>query len=373
MTPEKTLMGEVNADRGSKRRDPALDTFKGILIALVVFGHAFYGYRSIEPVGMLVQTIYVFHMPAFIFVSGYFSKVEGNVVRGVAQLAVTYILFNSALMWFCLTVLGTKPSMLTPYYSTWYLLALIWWRLSLPFLFRFRPVLVVSVVVALAVGFSADIDNRLALARTIAFYPFFIAGFLFSQRVNASAEHRRRVPQLAGIIVLVAGIALCAWCVDALNITMNDELMVAYKGNLANDLVRRIALMACAAIVIAGLWTAMPRRPVPLLTTWGRNSLTIYFFHRFVSLGVLQLLPAASFSAVTVAVAIATSVLVLVVFSSNRVNRIYRSVLAKICAQFERGTQDGGEARFKRGGQVLLGLLIAMWIVAMVIRGMMLS
>lgn len=355
----------------AKKREPAFDTFKGILIVLVVFGHAFFGYTDVEPVRMVVQTIYVFHMPAFVFVSGYFSRAEGNTAPGIIQLAISYILFNSAMMWFCLGVFGMRPMMLTPYYSTWYLLALIWWRLSLPFLSRCRYILVASVVVAVAVGFSDDIGNQFALARTFAFYPFFIAGYLFRQHMKRSTRRSVRVPQLVGIVILVAGVLLSALCVETLHITMNDECMFAYAGDLSDDAVRRIALMACAAITIVGLWIAMPKGEIPLLTLWGRNSLTIYLFHRFVSFGMLAAFPAESFSGVVVAGAVLSSVLVLFIFGSDKANTIYRQVLVKIYSQFARGGANEGSRRYGAGALVLMIALIAMWVIAMLVRATM--
>lgn len=53
-------------------REIKLDNFKGILIFLVVLGHIVG--VSKEGVENIVNYIYSFHMPAFVFISGYFSK-----------------------------------------------------------------------------------------------------------------------------------------------------------------------------------------------------------------------------------------------------------------------------------------------------------
>ena len=69
----------------NKNRDFSIDFLKGILIILVVFGHSIqylYYTRSAEfwtdPV---FKAIYMFHMPAFIAVSGYLAgrKIDGTV------------------------------------------------------------------------------------------------------------------------------------------------------------------------------------------------------------------------------------------------------------------------------------------------------
>ncbi len=72
-----------------KRRDYLYDNYKAFLIFLVVIGH------FIEPAYMnnnflytLKWFIFAFHMPAFIFISGYFSKRELPLKDLVCKLAV---------------------------------------------------------------------------------------------------------------------------------------------------------------------------------------------------------------------------------------------------------------------------------------------
>lgn len=45
-----------------------------MLILLVVFAHCLYELRNKEINEFVLEYIYFFHMPAFVFVSGYFSK-----------------------------------------------------------------------------------------------------------------------------------------------------------------------------------------------------------------------------------------------------------------------------------------------------------
>lgn len=47
------------------------DNAKGILIFLVLIGHFIMTYRPLKPI---FDSIYLFHMPAFLFISGLFSK-----------------------------------------------------------------------------------------------------------------------------------------------------------------------------------------------------------------------------------------------------------------------------------------------------------
>ena len=55
-----------------KTRDAKIDNLKGILIFLVVFGHLLELVITKGHAKYIYELIYSFHMPFFIFLSGYF-------------------------------------------------------------------------------------------------------------------------------------------------------------------------------------------------------------------------------------------------------------------------------------------------------------
>lgn len=59
-----------------KERDYLFDNIKGLLIFLVVFGHliSYSSFKKIHSIDFIYLSIYIFHMPIFVFISGYFSK-----------------------------------------------------------------------------------------------------------------------------------------------------------------------------------------------------------------------------------------------------------------------------------------------------------
>ena len=63
------------------KRSPYWDNIKGFLLLLVVFAHCLYNLREDPLNALVVKSIYYFHMPAFVFVSGYFSKTIVPAVR----------------------------------------------------------------------------------------------------------------------------------------------------------------------------------------------------------------------------------------------------------------------------------------------------
>ena len=58
----------------TKERDYFFDNLKAVLIFLVVLGHFLLPIHGRNYLVVVKRLIYVFHMPLFVFVSGYFAK-----------------------------------------------------------------------------------------------------------------------------------------------------------------------------------------------------------------------------------------------------------------------------------------------------------
>ncbi|MCD8133214.1 MAG: acyltransferase family protein [Clostridiales bacterium] len=60
----------------NKERNDHFDNIKAVLIFLVVLGHVFRNLGANGDEYLVYKIIYSFHMPAFLFVSGYFMKYD---------------------------------------------------------------------------------------------------------------------------------------------------------------------------------------------------------------------------------------------------------------------------------------------------------
>ena len=82
-----------------KQRSSYWDNMKGLLILLVVFAHFLDAWiQKFSVVRLVYSTIYVFHMPAFVFISGYFGKSEkSRGFQSILKLVLLYFIFNSAM------------------------------------------------------------------------------------------------------------------------------------------------------------------------------------------------------------------------------------------------------------------------------------
>lgn len=82
-----------------KERNYLFDNLKFFLIVLVVFGHSLEEISLEHNYAIIRAWIYSFHMPAFVFISGYFSKCVrrgGESARKtIINCAIPYFIFNT--------------------------------------------------------------------------------------------------------------------------------------------------------------------------------------------------------------------------------------------------------------------------------------
>ena len=169
----------------TKTRVAKWDNVKFILILLVVIGHflkSFLGNN--EPIGQGVSLyIYFFHMPAFIFISGIFSKncVDGKKFRGVFTFLVLFLVCRLT-NWYANYL--NEDALTFEFFDisdiSWYALAVaIYYAITME-LKRINHVYVLIFMIFFGcfIGYASDINNFLGLSRIIAFYPFFFIGYL---------------------------------------------------------------------------------------------------------------------------------------------------------------------------------------------------
>lgn len=188
----------------AKQRDYLFDNYKVLLILLVVIGHFIEPcYKNNEFLYSLKWIIVSFHMPAFIFISGYFSKRElplGTIIR---KLAVPYVAYEIIYYFLYVGILHkeTELYLLYPKFSLWYLLALFIWRAVTPYVKRIPHHLILSVIAGLLIGCSNMQDNFLSLPRVVFFYPFFLAGIYFKREyITTFCDRNIRILALAAVI-----------------------------------------------------------------------------------------------------------------------------------------------------------------------------
>ena len=261
-----------------------IDNFKVLLIFLVVFNHiiAFNLVKVDTVVRYVWYAITIFHMPAFIFVSGYLSKKPQNVLKNFKNLLIPYILGYS-LTWYSQIWLGRSVDyeILRPTGTVmWYILALFIYRLTIEALGKIRFIVPLSIIIALWAGTRPEFTTFLSASRIVVFFPFFVAGYLWK------SEYITAVRKFKGKWVLVPISGVLLWAIP--NYMISNEMGVAiFRGNHGYKLcgltdpegiVIRLLMYLVSFILIYTFLALLPDIKLPL-TYVGRHTMGIYFFH----------------------------------------------------------------------------------------------
>lgn len=168
----------------NKQRDYLFDNYKVLLIFLVVVGHFIEPcYKNNDFLYAIKWLIVSFHMPAFIFISGYFSKRELPLTTLFVKLGIPYLAYE--IIYYLLYVLildkQTHLAFMYPKFSLWYLMALFFWRVITPYVKKIPYNIPLAIIAGLMIGLSDMKDNFLSIPRILVFYPFFLAGIYFKR------------------------------------------------------------------------------------------------------------------------------------------------------------------------------------------------
>lgn len=298
--------------QNAKRRSVYWDNIKGLLMLLTVFAHILYQLQgNSSAVNNIVDYIYMFHMPAFVFVCGYFGKSEhSRSFEAIVRLLFLYFIFNS-IMGF---IYGFD-SLLKPMYSYWFLIALVAWRMTAHRIAEFKEIQLILFVIALFAGFFDSIDNTFAVSRIIGFYPFYMAGYLLTNEKSEALEeksYRKRALIGSGTALITALIAFISYKF----FDFSDNAFQMFPYNESIDVFGRIVLYIIAAMAIFTLRSISPCKKIPLLTMFGRNSLWIFLLHRPFTLIISDIIGELNTAAVII-VSVASSILICIAFGND--------------------------------------------------------
>lgn len=165
-----------------KQRDYLFDNYKVLLMVFVVTSHFIdLCYRNIPFLYELKWFIVAFHMPAFIFITGYFSKKTCSFQKLVQKFLIPYIVYEILYYLLYTLVLGKEAELEIAYpkFSLWYILAVFIWKLLAPLIVKIPGHMIMSVTSGLLMGLSDMTDNLWSIPRIVVFFPFFLAGLHF--------------------------------------------------------------------------------------------------------------------------------------------------------------------------------------------------
>lgn len=282
-------MGEIK----QAGRSAYFDNFRFILIFLVVAGHFLLPLDKTRFSNNIFYLIYTFHMPCFIFVSGYFSThvVQNGKFRAdkLIQIVWLYILFK-ILTHFTEGLIDGHIGLYIDFFeesgAPWYLLALALWYLTIPFIRELDPRVVMtgSIIISLLSGYEHSVNSILALDRTLAFAPFFYAGYYMNgKKFNINFHNGHRFLLLIPAFITAAVLFLCTYdllmpyshIVYGINYFRLGPELYPYGGLI------RFAWYIITVLLSLGLMAIVPKKRT-IFTAIGSRTLQIYILHRLI-------------------------------------------------------------------------------------------
>jgi fucose 4-O-acetylase-like acetyltransferase len=276
--------GEPPAPPATKRRNEGLDVIKAVLMMMVVFAHLVEHFSADDPYYRAwYSALSSFGLPLFVLVSG---MVAGPLLSDAdyRKLFSRLLLPLICLQPFYLTLIqliqgDAVRHLLDPQWMLWFLLSLCSWRLMLPLFLRIPAALPVAVGITLAAGYAAYIGPDLSLSRTLYFFPFFLAGYLWRQKILDLVARARL---LWGSVFVALMVGTVVWSLHGLP----QAVFYGSEGyNLtavwsAYPALGRLVLMLMGTLGLLSFMAIMPRKS-PWLARIGRRTLTIFVLHGF--------------------------------------------------------------------------------------------
>ncbi|MBE7345342.1 acyltransferase family protein [Staphylococcus epidermidis] len=278
-----------------KDRDYFFDNARAILIFLVVLGHLLQPYTSEDKfLQALYLLIYSFHMPTFLFISGYFAKNldKPNYLEKIAKkLLLPYVIFFvffSLYYYFTGKEDAIQLDPFNPVFALWFLLTLFFFHVVLVIVRRYNPyiVLFISVLVSVLAGFSGNIDSYMSISRTIVFFPIFFIGHLVTQSHTEKLRNKKWIP--ISIIILIT--FFIGYTIHPINgdwlLGSTPYTSLESNGEDVYSPLKRLLLYVIILLTMCAFLNLMPQTK-RIYTYIGQRTMFVYLLHGIV-IGVIR-------------------------------------------------------------------------------------
>ena len=275
------------------------DNAKFFLIISVILGHLLQNNGMLDRVSVgIFDTIFMYAMPAFVFISGVFSPPKSyynirekltNVKFFLSELGLveTMIIFSLIMKLPVLIESGMSLyEILLPGYTLWYLLALVWWRLFVYLLpqnfIKHKHILIIfSVLISLFSGYSIR-GELIALPRTLFFLPYFVVGFCVSDKREQIVSTLKRIPIIVALLIIVCVLILNI-CVGYNQLPFNTGNVPYYKWEMGifDALLWRLIFTVLCIIVSVSVLRIIPSKQT-FISEFGAKTIVLYVYHAII-------------------------------------------------------------------------------------------
>lgn len=269
-------------------RSAKWDNLKFILIFLVVFGH-FLQSLTLGDLGKSVLLfIYSFHMPAFVFVSGMFSKGVIREKKYYKVMGFLYLFIIIKLVRF-LSYLLLQGEVSFPFVEiadvSWYAWAVFIFYVITMCIAKFdlKKVFIYSIIVSCLCGYSSEIGINFSLSRIVTFYPYFLAGFCMDGDKIQNFVQKKKV-SILGMIFMVL---MCICFLYIVDVNEYSVYISLFKGSESYETLNEYAMYGglfrlcwyvfSFALIFAAI-TLTPSRK-HFFTNIGCRTISVYALH----------------------------------------------------------------------------------------------
>lgn len=272
-------------------RDYGFDNVRAILILCVIFAH-FQEYSGLlsDRDDYIYRLIYSFHMPALIFLFGYFAKFQPN--RIVFCWVASYMVFQPLYKFFESRLFGTEfvLQFTIPYWLLWFSLVCIYYQLLIPLYDtpsipkQIFTVIIVCLVAILA-GYDDTVSSYGEISRFFVNQPWFVLGFYYAKACKKQRKIRScRFIFLRSILIILAVLAsaLTLYYVDIPRNRLFGSFpygMIGYS-----PCIRMIIMLMALSWISFFVYIIKPIfcRKIPVFTSIGQNTFSVFLLHGFI-------------------------------------------------------------------------------------------
>ncbi|MDD6728067.1 MAG: acyltransferase family protein [Eubacteriales bacterium] len=273
-----------------QKRIALWDNLKLFIIALVVIGHlAMQYFYTSEIFGTFIMITYTFTMPAFVFISGLFSKHSINSDKPPVKKAMCFIVlsfFIKVLNYIANIIFGVHVSFEIFYVKDipWYMLAMGLWYLITWALRKTdeKYILICSVVLGCFAGYMQGNTDFLCILRFITFYPFFYSGYILQRESVENFTAKKSIKIFSAIFLVIYVITFIVHFED---LSVFRPLITA-RGKYEElgefydwGCLIRLAYYVLNMLIITALIALCPRKEF-MISKYGSRTLQIYIYHR---------------------------------------------------------------------------------------------
>lgn len=261
--------------QATKVWDDRIDSVKFWLVVLVIAAHVFMRkeFSDSRICTTFSNWIFIFSMPLFIFISGYFSRKKDikDLWPNIWKLLEPLVIFHIIGLLFYVEPLSIK-NILIPWYMVWYLLSLIYWRLLLQIipdkiLKHTKIVLITTICISILAGFL-PFNKVLASQKTLALMPFFFLGY-YMRGKNLYLPNKYK-PLCA--VFIIASLAILSFVPHR----MSYLLCANPYHSISGAAIRIIGFAVAIPMSIAFLNVCYHK---PWVARQGKMSMQYYIFH----------------------------------------------------------------------------------------------